>query len=61
MTIFVPHVPERVLLVALASWLRAWKQAPLIVHPDTLLRWYRDLYRWLWKRKSESTKRAGLP
>jgi putative transposase len=52
---------ERVLLVALASRLRAWKQALLIVQPDTLLRWHRDLYRWLWKRKSRSTKRAGRP
>jgi putative transposase len=54
-----PH--ERMLLVALASRLRAWKQALLIVQPDTLLRWHRDLYRWLWKRKSRSTKRAGCP
>jgi putative transposase len=52
-----PH--ERVLLVALASRLRAWKQALLIVQPDTLLRWLRDLYRWLWKRKSRSTKRRA--
>jgi putative transposase len=52
---------ERVLLVALASRLRAWKQALLIVQPDTLLRWHRDLYRWLWKRKSGSTKQAGRP
>jgi putative transposase len=48
-----------VLLVALASRLRAWKQALLIVQPDTLLRWHRDLYRWLWKRKSRSMKRPG--
>jgi putative transposase len=48
-----------VLLVALASRLRAWKQALLIVQPDTLLRWHRDLYRWLWKRKSRSTKKPG--
>jgi putative transposase len=52
---------ERVLLVTLASRLRAWKQALLIVQPDTLLRWHRDLYRWLWKRKSRSTKRVGRP
>jgi putative transposase len=43
---------ERLLLVMLASGLRSWKQALTIVQPDTLLRWHRDLYRWLWKRKS---------
>jgi putative transposase len=43
---------ECVLLVMLASVLRSWKQTLTIVQPDTLLRWHRDLYRWLWKRKS---------
>ena len=52
---------ERVLLVALASRLRTWKQALLIVKPDTLIRWHRDLYRWLWKRKSKPSKQTGRP
>jgi transposase InsO family protein len=52
---------ERVLLVVLASRLRAWKQALLIVQPATLIRWQQNLYRWLWKRKSEPPKRAGRP
>ena len=52
---------ERVLLVALASQLRAWRQALLIVQPATLVRWHQDLYRWLWKRKSEAPKRGGRP
>jgi len=52
---------ERVLLVALASRLQAWKQALLIVQPATLIRWQQNLYRWLWKRKSEPPKRGGRP
>ncbi len=52
-----PH--ERVLLVALASRLKTWKQALLIVQPDTMIRWHRDLFKWLWKRKSKSAKKPG--
>ncbi len=52
---------ERVFLVVLASGLRSWKQALAIVQPDTLLRWPRDLYRWLWKRKSRMGKQLGRP
>jgi putative transposase len=52
-----PH--ERVLLVALASRLKAWKQALLIVQPDTMIRWHRDLFKWLWKRKSKPSNRGG--
>jgi putative transposase len=52
---------ERALLVVLASRLRAWKQALLIVQPATLIRWQQNLYRWLWKRKSEPPRRGGRP
>jgi len=51
---------ERVLLVMLASVLRSWKQTLTIVQPNTLLRWHRDLYRWLWKRKSRR-RQLGRP
>jgi putative transposase len=52
---------ERVLLVMLTSGLRSWKQVLTIVQPDTLLRWHRDLYRWLWKCKSRRRKQLGRP
>jgi putative transposase len=45
----------------LAFRLRTWKQALHIVQPDTLLRWHRDLFRSVWKRKSKSTKKPGRP
>jgi transposase InsO family protein len=54
-----PH--DRVLLVVLTSRLRSWIQTLVIVQPDTLLRWHRNLYRWLWKRKSRKRKQPGRP
>ncbi len=52
---------DRALFVLLASWLRTWKQALLIVQPDTLLRWHRELFRRFWKRKSKSERKPGRP
>jgi putative transposase len=43
---------DRALLVLLAGRVRAWRQALLIVRPDTLLRWHRAGFRALWRRKS---------
>jgi putative transposase len=52
---------DRALFVLLASKLRSWKQALVIVQPDTLLRWHRDLFRWVWRRKSKPKKKQGRP
>ena len=54
-----PRPRERVILVGIASRLKSWKQALLIVQPDTMIRWHRDLFKWLWKRKSKSAKKPG--
>ena len=45
---------DRLLLVLLARLVRSWKQALLIVQPDTLLRWHRELFRLVWKRKTKA-------
>jgi putative transposase len=45
---------DRILLVLLAKLVRAWQQTLLIVQPDTLLRWHRELFRLYWKRKSKT-------
>jgi putative transposase len=45
---------DRLLLLLLARLVRNWKQALLIVQPDTLLRWHRELFRLVWKRKSKA-------
>jgi putative transposase len=43
---------DRALLVLLAGRVRAWRQALLIVRPETLLGWHRAGFRALWRRKS---------
>ncbi len=44
---------DRLLLVWLASRVETWKQAVLIVQPETILRWHRDLFKWVWRRNSK--------
>ena len=50
---------DRWLMVLLSSKLAHWKQALLIIKPDTLLRWHRELFKWIWHRKSKHT--GGKP
>ncbi len=45
---------DRLLLVLLARAVRAWKQALLIVQPETFLRWHREGFRLFWKHKSQA-------
>jgi putative transposase len=45
---------DRILLVLLARVVRAWKQALVIVQPETLLRWHREAFRFYWKHKSKA-------
>ena len=54
---------NRAIFVLLAGRVRAWRQALLIIQPDTLLRWHRDLFRrhWPWKPQAKSmARRAGV-
>jgi hypothetical protein len=50
---------DRRLMVLLASRLRAWRSALLVVKPETLLQWHRDLFRLVWRHKSRAT--VGRP
>src|SRR5215216_5365024 len=50
---------DRGLLVLLASRLRAWAGALLIVQPETVLRWHRQGFRLFWRRKSVSRSRPS--
>jgi len=43
---------DRALLVLLAGRVRAWRQALLVVRPDTLLRWHRAGFRAFWRVQS---------
>jgi len=44
---------DRLKLILLTRATPFWKQALLIVQPDTLLRWHRQLFQLLWRRKSK--------
>src|SRR5215472_18059664 len=46
---------DRMLLVLLASIVRTWKQALIIVQPETLLRWHRLGFKLFWKYKSRAS------
>lgn len=50
---------DRLWLVLLASRVRHWKDALLILQPETLLRWHRQGFRLFWKFKSRP--RGGRP
>ncbi|MCP4166962.1 MAG: hypothetical protein GY759_13890 [Chloroflexi bacterium] len=43
----------RIKLLLLARATPNWKQALLIVQPDTLLRWHRELFCIIWRRQSK--------
>jgi putative transposase len=45
---------DRILLVILTRAVRAWKQTLFIVQPETLLRWHREAFRLLLRRKSKT-------
>ncbi len=48
---------DRVRLVLLASRTKTWVSATLLVKPETILRWHREGFRLLWRRKSRSKAR----
>src|SRR4051812_26571956 len=45
---------DRRLLVLLTSRLRSWRSALLVVKPETLLQWHRDLFRLVWRHRSKA-------
>ena len=50
---------DRALFVLIASKLPSWKTALMIVQSDTLLRWHRDLFRQVWRRRSRRKGKKG--
>ena len=50
---------DRGLLVLLASRLRTWASALLIIKPETVLRWHRRGFRLVWRRKSAPRARPS--
>jgi putative transposase len=52
------HAHERGLLVLLARLVPRWRDALLLVKPETSLRWHREGFRVLWRCKSRRRKPA---
>jgi putative transposase len=50
---------QQLLLVLLTSRLRTWRQALLLVRPETVLRWHRRGFRLFWRRKSAPQSRPA--
>ena len=48
---------ERLLIVVLSALNRAWRAALHLIQPNTLLRWHRDLFKLVWRRRSRTTRR----
>ena len=51
-----PH--ERSLIVLLSHFVSGWRGALLLVKPETVLRWHRKGFRFVWKWKSRKRKPA---
>jgi putative transposase len=51
------HRDDRLLLLLLARLTRRWRDALHVVSPETLLRWHRDLFKILWRRKPRAPRR----
>ncbi len=58
---FRPH--ERDLLVLLSRLVHNWRNAVLLVKPDTILHWHREGFRlfWRWKSRQPSKPQPRLP
>ena len=52
---------DRLFFVLLTSRLPSWRNALLIVKPDTILRWHNALFRWQWRRKTKTVVKEGRP
>ena len=49
---------DRALIVLLASKVRGWKDALLLVKPETLLKWHRAGFRLFWRLNSKGKART---
>ena len=55
------HAADRTILIFLSRLNSLWRNALFIVQPDTLLRWHRDLFRWVWWKKSRPKPIPRIP
>ena len=52
---------ERGVMVVLAALTRTWRDAILLVKPETILRWHRAGFRLFWRRKSRRYRKSRGP
>jgi putative transposase len=50
---------ERVATTLFARLTRSWRDAVLLVQPDTLLRWHREMFRRVWQKRSRPKGRPS--
>ena len=50
----------RIMLLALAQFF-SWREALVVVKPETFLKWHRTEFRFLWRWKSRKRGRPALP
>jgi hypothetical protein len=48
---------DRIRFVLMARFTKSWHQTIHIIQPDTLLLWYRDLFRMYWRYISKNRKK----
>jgi hypothetical protein len=54
------HRRDRLFWILLAKTWRHWRDALVLVQPDTVVRWHREWLRWRWTRVSRR-RRSGRP
>jgi putative transposase len=52
---------DRWIWIALATIWKDWRQALLVVHPDTVVRWQRERFRGYWAELSNKSGKSGRP
>ena len=48
---------DRIIMVLLARLVQEWRDALVVVKPQTILTWHRNLFRVVWRRKSQARHR----
>src|SRR5271169_4584759 len=52
---------NRLFWILLSRWWSGWRDSPVIVQPETVLRWRRNGWSAMWKYRSTGRWRGGRP
>ena len=53
-----PHIQDRVFWIIVSR--KDWRQALIIVKPETVIKWYRQGLKMYWRRRSRKTETADV-